>query len=115
MATFTVVVTEAPYGREKAYSALRFALTCLVDGHRVNLFLMQDGVYVARKDQNPAEFPNFGGYLDEAIKEGADVKICTPCSQNRGLTDKDFLKGAKLATIHDLVEWTAKSDKVIVF
>jgi len=113
--TFTVVITEAPYGREKAYSAVRFALTSLPDRHKVNLFLIQDGVYVAKKGQNPPASSKFGSYIDEVIKEAAEVKVCTRCSEARGLTDKDFLTGVKLATMHDLVDWTATVDKVMVF
>ncbi len=113
MATFTIVVSEAPYGREKAYTSLRFALTALLDGHKVNIFFVQDGVYVAKKPQNPAEFPSILAYLEEAIKEGANVKICTPCANARGISEETIVNGAKLGTMHDLVEWAAKSDQVI--
>ena len=53
MAVFTVVVMEAPYGRERAYTALRFALTAALEGHKVRVFLVQDGVLVAKKGQKP--------------------------------------------------------------
>jgi tRNA 2-thiouridine synthesizing protein D len=113
MATFTIIVSEAPYGKEKAYTALRFALTALLEGHKANIFFVQDGVYVAKKSQNPAEFPSYLSYLQEAIKEGAEVKICTPCSRSRGIGEDDLIDGVKLATMHDLVEWTSTSDNVI--
>ena len=115
MATFTIIISEAPYGREKAYTSFRFALTALVDGHKVNIFLVQDGVYVAKKGQNPAEFPSILAYLEEAIKEGATVKICTPCANARGISEDIIVEGAKLGTMHDLVGWAAESDKVITF
>jgi tRNA 2-thiouridine synthesizing protein D len=115
LATFTIIISEAPYGREKAYTSLRFALTALIDGHKVNIFLVQDGVYVAEKLQSPAEFPSILTYLEEAIEEGANVKICTPCMKARGIPEENITNGAKLGTMHDLVEWATKSDGVISF
>ena len=112
---FTVVITEAPYGRERAYTALRFALTALVEGHKVNIFLIQDGVYVAKKSQSPAEFPSYLNYLEEAIKEGANVKLCTPCSKARGLKSEDFFEGPEMGAMPDLVRWVAESDKTVTF
>lgn len=56
MAIFTVVIMEAPYGKERAYTALRFALSAALEGHKVKLFLVQDGVFVAKKGQAPDAF-----------------------------------------------------------
>lgn len=110
-----MVITEAPYGRERAYTALRFALTALVDGHKVRLFLVQDGVLVAKKNQDPAEFPNHLEYLSQTIEEGAEVKVCAPCAKARGLASEDLLQGVSLATMHDLINWSADSDHVLTF
>jgi len=49
---FTVIITTAPYGQERAYSALRFALTSLLEGIDINIFLLEDGVYVAKTSQS---------------------------------------------------------------
>jgi tRNA 2-thiouridine synthesizing protein D len=111
----TVAIFEAPYGREKAYTALRFALTSAVDGHKVNIFLFQDGIYVARKGQAPAEFPNYAGYLQEAMKEGVKVKVCSVCAKARGVGAEDFIEGIEMADMHDYVRWVSESDKVLHF
>jgi tRNA 2-thiouridine synthesizing protein D len=115
MAVFTVVVMEAPYGRERAYTALRFALTAALEGHQVRLFLVQDGVFVAKKGQTPEEFPNIAGMLEDAIKEGVQVKTCTPCCKARSVTSAEVVKGVIMATMNDLVKWCTESDKVITF
>jgi tRNA 2-thiouridine synthesizing protein D len=115
MAVFTVVVMEAPYGRERAYTALRFALTAALEGHKVRLFLVQDGVFVAKKGQSPDQFPNMGGMLEDAVKEGVEVKTCTPCCKARAVTAADVVKGVSMATMSDLVKWCTESDKVITF
>ena len=112
---FTVIITTAPYGQERAYSALRFALTSLLEGIDVNIFLLEDGVYVAKTSQNPAEVPNYLEYLKNCIEAGAVVKACGPCSKSRGLSEDDLVDGVQLATMHDLVAFVKESDNVITF
>ncbi len=53
--------------------------------------------------------------LEDLIKGGTEVKVCVVCTDARGLTQADLLDGVKIATVHELVEWTVNSDKVIVF
>jgi len=53
MATVTLVISEGPYGRLNANTALRVASAALKDGHKVNIFLTQDGVGVGLKRLNP--------------------------------------------------------------
>jgi sulfur relay (sulfurtransferase) complex TusBCD TusD component (DsrE family) len=53
--------------------------------------------------------------LAELIEGGAEVKACGVCMQARGLSESDLISGVKSATMHELVEWTTTSDKVIVF
>jgi tRNA 2-thiouridine synthesizing protein D len=115
--TYTLIINEAPYGKERAYTAIRFAWTCDVEGHKVRIFLLENGVYLAKKNQSPAEnvAPNTGKNLAELIEGGAEVKACGVCMQARGLSESDLISGVKSATMHELVEWTTTSDKVIVF
>jgi tRNA 2-thiouridine synthesizing protein D len=90
-------------------------LTATLEGHRVRLFLVQDGVFVAKKGQAPEQSPNIMGLLEEAIKEGIEVKTCTPCCKARAVAATDVVKGVAMATMSDLVTWSAESDKVITF
>jgi tRNA 2-thiouridine synthesizing protein D len=116
MATFTIIIYEAPYAKERALSALRFAWTADLEGHTVRLWLFENGVYLAKKGQKPAQgLTNYGQMLEDLIKGGVEVKGCVVCADARGLTQADLIDGVKLATVHDLVEWTASSDKVVTF
>jgi tRNA 2-thiouridine synthesizing protein D len=116
LTTFTIIINEAPYAKERALSALRFAWTCDVEGHKVNIWLFENGVYLAKKEQKPAQgLTNYGQMLDDLIKGGTEVKACIVCCDARGLTQADVFDGVKIATVHELVEWTVKSDKVITF
>ncbi len=115
MSNFTVVISESPYGREKAYTALRFALTSLIDEHDVNLFLVQDGVFVGLKDQAPKQYPNHFELLENFVEEGGKLRICGVCINARGISNSDLIDGAEVVGMHDFVEWVAESDKVLMF
>jgi tRNA 2-thiouridine synthesizing protein D len=116
MATFTVIIYEAPYNKERALSALRFAFTADLEGHTVRIWLFENGVYLAKKGQKPAQgLTNYGQLLEDLVKGGMEVKACVVCADARGITQAELIDGVKLATIHDLAEWTANSDKVITF
>lgn len=116
MVTFTVLINESPIAKERAFTGLRFATTCVLEGHKVNLFLMENGVYLAKKGQKPSsDAPNLLAYLEELINSNVEVKACIVCCQARGLTESDLIPDIKIASMHELVEWTATSDKTIVF
>jgi tRNA 2-thiouridine synthesizing protein D len=116
MVTYTVIIYEAPIAKERALSALRFAWTADLEGHKVKIWLFENGVYIAKKGQNPAQgLTNFGQMLDDLVKGGVEVKACGVCAEARGLKQDELINGVRLATIHDLVEWTTTSDKVITF
>jgi tRNA 2-thiouridine synthesizing protein D len=116
MVTYTIIINEAPYGMERAYTGLRFARTCVFECHKVNLFLIENGVYLAKKGQKPSSNqPNLGEFLEDLIKDGAEVKVCVACIQARGLAESDLIAGVKIAALNELVEWTTNSDKIVVF
>jgi tRNA 2-thiouridine synthesizing protein D len=115
MTVFTVVVMEAPYGRERAYTALRFALTAALEGHKVRVFLVQDGVFAAKKGQVPEKFPNIMELLEEAIREGVEVKTCVPCCKARAVTATEVVKGVTMGTMSDLVAWCTEGGSVLTF
>ena len=116
MVTFTIIINEAPYAKERALSALRFAMTADIEGHKVNLWLFENGVYLAKKEQKPAQgLINYGQMLQSLVEGGVEVKACVVCCEARGLSQSDLLDGIKIATVHELVDWTVNSDKVITF
>jgi sulfur relay (sulfurtransferase) complex TusBCD TusD component (DsrE family) len=122
MATITVAVGAPPYGKQRVYTALRFSLVALHEGHRVNLFLFEDAVFAAKKGQKPPEMPVGGAgmpnceeLLGAAMQEGLTVKACRVCSAERGLRPEEMMEGAESASMVDLVDWVVQSDKTVFF
>jgi tRNA 2-thiouridine synthesizing protein D len=121
MASIAVVTGGTPYGSERLYTALRFALAALFDGHTVNLFLIEDAVLAARKGQKPAEIqglldgkmPNCEELLKSVVAHGATVRLCGVCALERALAQSEAVDGAEIGSMHDLVKWVAESDRVI--
>lgn len=122
MATITVAVADPSYGRQRVYTALRFSLVALHEGHQVNLFLLEDAVFAAKRGQKPPEMPVGGAgmpsceeLLGAAIQEGLAVKACRVCSAERGFRPEEMIEGVESATMVDLVDWVVQSDKTIFF
>ena len=115
MSRLSVMIFDAPYGHEKPYTAMRFALTAVNDGHEVTLILFQDGIFVGKKNQDPAEYPNHLEYLEMAIEEGLNILACGVCCQARGIVKEDLIDGITIVGMHEIVEACAKSENTISF
>ena len=111
MSEFTVIITHAPYGQEKPFTALRVVQASFE--HNVNIFLVEDGVFVAKKGQQ-ADL-RIEDMLKDAIKSGVSVKLCGSCAAARGLSQEETVEGAEIGTMKDLVQWIDSSDKVLSF
>ncbi len=71
----TIILQDAPYGSEKAYNALRYASALLASQVSANVFLLADGVGVAKRDQKtPTGYYNTANMLSELIAKGVKVK-----------------------------------------
>lgn len=116
MSTILFIINDAPYGNERAYSALRLAgALAAKDEVRVRIFLLADSVSCAKVDQKvPAGFYNIELMLNKVIHRG-DVALCGTCMDARGVKDQELMPGAKRSTLTQLADWTAESDKVLVF
>jgi len=114
--TATIVINEAAYGKERAWNALRLAKAMMVKDLKVNIFLLEDGVTVAKKGQRPPEgYYNLERMVTELIQSGAKVRACGTCLQARGLTQTDLVSGVETGKIFDLVDWVKESKSVLSF
>lgn len=121
MATITVITGEPAYGRQRAYTALRFVLAARHAGHAVNLFLLEDAIFAAKKGQDPQELPglmdarmpNAGELVAMAVTQGARVKLCGTCAAERSLSRDEIIPGTEIGTMSDLVAWVESSDRIV--
>jgi sulfur relay (sulfurtransferase) complex TusBCD TusD component (DsrE family) len=119
----TVILGEPPYGRERAYLAMRFILTALSEGHDVNLFLFEEAIYLPEEEGESGEtaadldekLSNSKNLMRSAIEMGANVKVCGVCAKERSLSQEDLLEGASIGAMQDLIRWIMEADKVVSF
>ncbi|MDA3953708.1 MAG: DsrE family protein [Bacteroidales bacterium] len=119
MQKILIIINDAPYGTEKAYNALRMAMT-LQKEHgsnvEIKIFLLADAVFCGLPNQNtPDGFYNIERMLKSVVKRGGVVKSCGGCSEARGIAKIEFIDGVKLSNMKEFAEWTVECDKVLSF
>jgi uncharacterized protein involved in oxidation of intracellular sulfur len=112
----TIILQDAPYGSEKAYNALRYVSALLANQVTVNVFLLADGVGVAKRGQKtPTGYYNAASMLGELVAKGVKVKTCGTCCAARGFGQQELIEGVEMGRMIDLAQWTKESDSVATF
>ena len=123
----TIVVHRAPYGTIAAAEAIRHAGGGLSFQLPTTLLLMEDGVFVARRDQHPEGI----GYLSlsRALEEylarrvkgpegreiGGQVVVHGPSTRERGLAPADLIAGTRVAEENETARLLAESGWTLVY
>lgn len=118
METLTIVINAAPYGDERANSALRLARALVSAAIKINvkIFLLGDAVVAAKKGQKtPEGYPNLEEILWELIKQGVEVVTCSTCASARGLGSEDMIEGVQNGTVMQLAHWLKESHGALSF
>jgi tRNA 2-thiouridine synthesizing protein D len=112
--TFTIVIDDSAYGKERPYTMLRFAYTALLEGHKINIFLVEDGVFVGKKNQDPANYDNVGKWMADVIGEGAIVKACGVCTKARGVNAEELIEGIEITTMNGFLNMCVEADNILL-
>ncbi len=113
-----IVINDAPYGTEKAYNALRLAMTLTKEHKDVQplVFLMADAVNCAiPNQQTPKGFYNIEKMLGFILTKGAEVKACGGCLKARGLFDTTLIEGVQKSNMSEFTKWNVEADNIISF
>jgi len=86
---------------ERAYATFIFSKAALSMGKKVTIFLLMDGVSIAKKgNAEKVKHPSFDRLdklMIEVIEMGAKVYVCELSAEFRGMKQKDLVKGTSLA------------------
>jgi uncharacterized protein involved in oxidation of intracellular sulfur len=119
MQKILIIINDAPYGTEKAYNALRMAMTLKKehgDNVEIKIFLLADAVFCGLPNQNtPNGYYNIERMLKVVIRNGGEVKSCGGCSEARGIDKIPFIEGVNLSNMKEFAQWTVECDKVLTF
>lgn len=113
-----ILINDAPYGTEKAYNAMRLAMTLQKDHPtvQVNIFLMADAVSCAIPNQNtPQGYYNIERMLKSVLSKGGKIKACGTCAEARGIRNVEPIEGVEISNMSELAQWTVEAAKVFTF
>jgi uncharacterized protein involved in oxidation of intracellular sulfur len=112
------IINDAPYGSEKAYNALRLAMT-LQKEHpdtQIQIFLMADAVLCALPAQKtPDGYYNVERMFKGLVNKGAQIKACGTCADARGIHNLILINGVEVSNMSQLAQWTVEADKILTF
>ena len=108
--TFGFLLTTSPE-RADARTVLRLARAALQTGHRVELFLMDDGVYnVLAASKHPVS-----GEFARLMGAGATITLCATSTGPRGVTRETALPGVRFGGQYEHAQMVAQADRVLTF
>ena len=115
MARIAVGIGSPAYSSERGFTALNFVRTALAEGHGVGVFLFEDGIFLAKKGQDPGNFANPLPWLLEVLEAGVEVRFCGTCAKERGLSEGEVVEGVHKGGMPDFVRMVVDSDRNVVF
>lgn len=115
----TLIFNHQPYnGSDVAWNALRLAKTLHKSGEKVNIFLMNDAVDLARDMTTKPESYDYDlvAMLKKLYEEGIAVQACGTCNARCGLfKNQPYFDESVSSTMQVLADWVITSDKVLTF
>ncbi len=115
----TIIFNHQPYdGSDVTWNALRLAKTLYKSGEKVNIFLMNDAVDLAREIvPKPESYDHdLVAMLKDLYKDGVAVQVCGTCNARCGLfKNQPYFDESLSSTMQILADWVIASDKVLTF
>ena len=94
---------------EKAWNAIRFAVTAKNQGHEVKVFLMGEAVEIENLTHEKYDVSAQIKALNEA---GGDILACGTCLKSRSMNGSDVCPISTMIDCVEMVEW---ADRVVTF
>jgi sulfur relay (sulfurtransferase) complex TusBCD TusD component (DsrE family) len=117
MARLTILLCHSPFHHESVDEAIEIGRATLSRGHKLDLFLMMDGVYSAYNRQSGEPFNVEAVYLrlSDLMEKGGRIVLCRVCAELRGVSEENMPNGIEVGGLFDLSESIAESDGVLSF
>jgi uncharacterized protein involved in oxidation of intracellular sulfur len=118
MEGFVLLVLDVGPDKLRAMNALRLAESLVDQGAKLKLFLLDDGVFAAKSNQNPPdglEGLNLGQKIEGLLQKRAEVIACGTCLLAKGIGEGELVVGVRPGTMADLARLTLESTKALVF
>lgn len=91
----------------RATRAAFFATVAHKEGKNVTLFLLDDGVFIAKKgiaeNIKAATGDSCDDHLTYLQAQGVPILACKPCAESRQINDEDLIEGARMGTGGEMI------------
>ncbi len=111
-----VILRKSPYGMINAAEAVRHAGAAAGFDYKAMLYLVDSGVYTAKKGQDTAGtgFSGLGENL-ELLADQMDIYACQNSLKERGLKNDDLLEGVKVDDGEVLKQALNNAQSIMIF
>jgi len=108
-----IVISCGTDNPNRATRGLFLATIAHKEGRRPTVFLLDEGVYLARQGMTSHLKAATGDSADDHLayiqEYGIPVLTCTPCAAARQITEADLIAGARMATGAELINLSCES------
>ena len=115
----TIIFNHQPYdGTDITWNGLRLAKTLHKSGEKVNIFLMNDAVDLAREKTSKPDSYDFDlvEMLQKMYTNGIALQVCGTCNARCGIfKNEPYFDENISSTMQILTDWVIESDRVISF
>lgn len=116
---FCVSLTYAKDNTDKATVAFVVANAAAGSDQETMVFLSTEGVRLAVKggadDIHEAGFAPLKELMENFVKAGGTIYVCSPCFKKRSLDENNLVAGAKIVGGAKLVEWLAAGSPCVSY
>jgi len=102
-----IVLSHGTDNPNRATRALHLAKVAREQGKDVKIFLLDDGVYIAKKGMTDNLRSATGDIAADLLTYLLDFEVpilaCTPCAKARFISEADLVKGARMDTAVSLI------------
>jgi predicted peroxiredoxin len=113
MAKFLFVLSRGMEDPVRATRCIHLAKVAKEEGHDVNVFLVDDGVMIAKigmaDNMRSPTGDELKSLLDYLIKAAVPLMVCTPCANARHMGQEDLVQSARFETAKKLIGLAAES------
>jgi predicted peroxiredoxin len=97
----------------RATRALFFAMVAKKEGKDTAVFLLDEGVYIAKKgiieNVQAATGDKADDHMTYLQEFGVPILVGTPCAKSRGMSAEESIEGARMATGDQLISMACES------
>lgn len=110
---FLVALSCGTDNPNRATRGLQMAHFAAKMGKKTTVFLLDEGVYLAKKgavaNLRAATGDSADDHLTFLQEYEVPILVCTPCAKSRMIEEADLVEGSRMATANELIELSCQS------